>query len=69
MEHKDEALRAAVAQMGEFQGKYHRAALAIRRARILLERGADEPAIADDPIGTAQSVKEASAILKKALDA
>ena len=69
VEHKDEALRAAVAQMGEFQGKYHRAALAIRRARILLERGADEPAIADDPIGTAQSVKEASAILKKALDA
>jgi len=69
VEHKDEALRAAVAQMGEFQDKYHRAVLAIRRARIRLERGADEPAIADDPVGTAKSVNEAGAILKAALDA
>ena len=41
--------------------------LAVRRARIRLERGEDEPAIADDPGGTAKSINEASAIPRNAL--
>ena len=48
-------------------GECERLKLAIRRARIRLERGADEPAIADDPAGAAASIAEAIQILKTAL--
>jgi len=41
--------------------------LAIRRARLRLERGEDEPAISDDPKGAAESINEAVTILRNAL--
>jgi hypothetical protein len=41
--------------------------LAIRRARLRLERGEDEPAIADDPKAAVESIDEAVHILRAAL--
>lgn len=41
--------------------------LAIRRALIQLTRGEDEPSIADDPQGAAESINEARSILREAL--